>query len=206
MDLKKIGNFIASCRKNKKLTQEQLASKLNISDRAVSKWERGLSLPDASIMIELCEILGINVNELLSGEKISKDNYDKKAEKLLVEMTNQKEKVDKTFLNFEIVVGVITFVFSFLIIFIVAYLEHTGVIEESTSLLIVIPIIIFMVVMCGVLLRIEQVAGYYECKKCHHKYVPTFNSVFFAMHINRTRYMKCPKCDKWSWHKKVLKK
>lgn len=206
MDLKKIGNFIASCRKEKKLTQEQLASKLNISDRAISKWERGLSLPDASIMIELCEILGINVNELLSGEKISKDNYDKKAEKLLVEMTNQKEKVDKTFLNFEIVVGIITFVFSFLIIFIVAYLEHTGVIEESTSLLIVIPIIIFMVVMCGVLLRIEQVAGYYECKKCHHKYVPTFNSVFFAMHINRTRYMKCPKCDKWSWHKKVLKK
>lgn len=206
MDLKKIGNFIASCRKNKKLTQEQLASKLNISDRAISKWERGLSLPDASIMIELCEILGITVNELLSGEKIEKDSYSKKAEKLLVEMTNQKEVSDKAFLNFEIVVGVITFVFSFLIIFIVAYLEHTSVIKESTSLLIVIPIIIFMVVMCAVLLRIEQVCGYYECKKCHHKYVPTFNSVFFAMHVNRTRYMKCPKCDKWSWHKKILKK
>lgn len=206
MDLKKIGVFISKCRKEKKLTQEQLASKLNISDRAISKWERGLSLPDASLMIELCEILGINVNELLSGEKIEKDSYDKKAEKLLLEMTEQKEKADKVFLNFEIIVGLITFIFSFLILFIVAYLENTDVIVESTSLLIVIPIIIFMIVMCAVLLRIEQVCGYYECNKCHHKYVPTFNSVFFSMHVNRTRYMKCPKCEKWSWNKKVLKK
>lgn len=206
MDLKNIGKFISSCRKDKKLTQEQLASKLNISDRAISKWERGLSLPDASLMIELCEILGISVNELLSGEKIEKDSYSKKAEKLLLELTNQKEESDKRFLNFEIIVGVVTFVFSFLVIFIVAYLEHTNVIKESDSLLIVIPIIIFMLVMCCVLLRVEQVAGYFECGKCHHKYVPTFSSVFFAMHVNRTRYMKCPKCSKWSWNKKVLKK
>ena len=70
MDLIKIGKYIAFCRKKKNLTQEQLAEKLYITDRAVSKWERGLSLPDASIMLELCNILGINVNELLIGEEI----------------------------------------------------------------------------------------------------------------------------------------
>ena len=55
-------------------------------------------------------------------------------------------------------------------------------------------------------LRIEQVAGYYQCKKCGHKYVPTYKNVNLAMHVGRTRYMKCPECNKWSWQKKVLNK
>ena len=81
MNLDKIGKFISKCRKDKKLTQEQLSEKLGISDRAVSKWERGLCLPDASIMLPLCEILGINVNELLSGEMINNKDYTKKQKK-----------------------------------------------------------------------------------------------------------------------------
>lgn len=80
MNQTKIRTFIAKCRKEKKLTQAQLAEKLNITDRAVSKWETGKSMPDASIMLELCEILGITVNELLSGEQISQENYEKKAD------------------------------------------------------------------------------------------------------------------------------
>ena len=70
---------IAKCRKEKKLTQAQLAERLNITDRAVSKWETGKSMPDSSIMLELCEILGITVNDLLSGEKISMESYEKKS-------------------------------------------------------------------------------------------------------------------------------
>ena len=80
MDLIKIGKFIAGCRKEKKITQSALAEKLMITDRAVSKWERGLSLPDADKMLDLCEILDINVNELLNGEKIDMKNYEKKTE------------------------------------------------------------------------------------------------------------------------------
>ena len=91
MDLIKIGNFIADCRKKKKITQEQLAEKLYVTDRAVSKWERGLSLPDADKMLELCNILDINVNELLNGERIDMKDYNKKTEKLLIEMTKQGE-------------------------------------------------------------------------------------------------------------------
>lgn len=71
-----IGKFIAKCRKAKKLTQAQLAEKLNITDRAVSKWETGKSMPDSSIMLELCKILGITVNELLSGQEIRMENHE----------------------------------------------------------------------------------------------------------------------------------
>ena len=91
MDLIKIGKFIANCRKEKNITQEQLAEKLYITDRAVSKWERGLSLPDAGKMLDLCNILGISVNELLNGEKIDMKDLNKKTEELLLELAQQEE-------------------------------------------------------------------------------------------------------------------
>ena len=86
-----IGRFIAECRKERKLTQAQLAEKLNITDRAVSKWETGKSMPDASIMLELCNILGITVNELLSGERIKMEDYNKKVDENLVELKRKDE-------------------------------------------------------------------------------------------------------------------
>ena len=95
MNLIKIGRFIADCRKSKNLTQEELAEKLYITDRAVSKWERGLSLPDADKMLDLCDILDINVNELLNGEKINMKDYQKKTNELLVELAKQEEKKNK---------------------------------------------------------------------------------------------------------------
>lgn len=70
----------------------QLAEKLNITNRAISKWETGKSMPDVSLMLDLCDILGITVNELLSGERITMDNYQKKAEENLVELQSKKEK------------------------------------------------------------------------------------------------------------------
>ena len=84
MNQEKIGKFIAACRKENGYTQASLAEKLGITDRAVSKWETGKSLPDASIMLELCELLKINVIELLTGEHIIMDNYKDVAEKNLV--------------------------------------------------------------------------------------------------------------------------
>lgn len=86
-----IGKFIAECRKKKNLTQAQLAEKLNITDRAVSKWETGKSMPDSSIMLELCEILGITVNELLSGEKVDMESYEQKANENLIALKRKDE-------------------------------------------------------------------------------------------------------------------
>ena len=92
MDQVRIGRFIAERRKMKSLTQAQLAEKLNITDRAVSKWENGRALPDSSIMLELCEILDITVNDLLCGEVVVMEKYDKELEKKLLEMIKEKEK------------------------------------------------------------------------------------------------------------------
>ena len=95
MNQTEIGEFIAKCRKEKKLTQAQLAERLNITDRAVSKWETGKSMPDSSIMLELCEILGITVNDLLSGEKISMESYEKKADENLIALKRKDENQRK---------------------------------------------------------------------------------------------------------------
>ena len=89
----KIGKFIASCRKEQGMTQANLAEKLGITDRAVSKWENGKSMPDSGIMLELCELLEINVNELLSGEKIDMNNYEEKTEENLRQVLNRVEKI-----------------------------------------------------------------------------------------------------------------
>ena len=196
----KIGRFIAERRKEQKLTQMQLAEKLGITDRAVSKWETGKSLPDASIMLELCGLLKITVNDLLSGEVVSMNNYNEKSEKNLLEMIKRKEQADKRLLSLEIVIGLMSVMFLFSMIFIAALIEMQ---DWLKVVLIVFGFVIFMI---GILvaLRIEQVAGYYECKKCGHKYVPTYRSVYLATHMGRTRYMKCPSCGKKSWQKKVI--
>lgn len=87
MDKVKIGQFIANCRKDKKLTQEQLAEKLNISKNAVSKWERGICLMDMSLLKPLSEILGVSVNDILSGEKIPEDKIKEKSEENLIKLS-----------------------------------------------------------------------------------------------------------------------
>ena len=202
MDQIKIGRFIADCRKKVNLTQSQLAEKLNITDRAVSKWERGLSMPDSSIMLELCSILKISVNDLLSGETVDMENYDKKQEELLLELVEQKEENDKKMLSLEIVIGVFSMVILFGFTFCASF------VQMEDYLRIILIVIGFILGLIGVFiaLRIEQTAGYYECAKCGHRYVPTYNKVLWAMHINRTRHMKCPEGGYRSWNKKVISK
>lgn len=99
MDQIKIGKFISECRRNKNLTQMQLAEKLSITDRAVSKWETGKGMPDSSIMLALCKELDISVNELLSGERIEMDHYNESAEKNLVDLKQSSEKAEKALQN-----------------------------------------------------------------------------------------------------------
>lgn len=202
MDQIKIGKFIAECRKKNNLTQAQLAERLNITDRAISKWENGKSMPDTSIMIELCSELNINVNDLLCGEKISKDAYNKQLEQNIIDMIKQKEASDERLLTMEIVMGVLISIVFFALIFIASFAE----IKSWLRITLIITGFIPFIIMLPFAIRIEQTAGYYECQICHNKYIPTFSSVLWSMHINRTRYMKCPKCNKRSWQKKIISK
>ena len=202
MDQIKIGKFIAEHRKKNNLTQMQLAEKLNITDRAISKWENGKGMPDSSIMLDLCAELKISVNELLSGEEIKMNVYNDKLEQNLVDMVKQKEQSDKKLLTMEIVMGGLMSIVFFALIFIASLFEM----EDWLRITLIITGFIPFIIMIPFAIRIEQTAGYYECQKCHNKYVPTYSSVLWAMHINRTRYMKCPKCNKRSWQKKVISK
>lgn len=202
MNQEKIGRFIAERRKKASLTQMQLAEKLNITNRAVSKWETGKAMPDTSLMLDLCNVLKISVNDLLSGEVVSMENYNKKLEQNLLEMVKQKEDADKRLLSLEIFIGASVTVTLLTLIFVAAFIPMA---DWLRILLIVIGIILFAI---GVsyAIRIEQTAGYYECAKCGYRYVPTYSSVLWAAHINRTRHMRCPKCSEKSWQKKVLGK
>ena len=202
MDQIKIGKFIAQRRKNAGLTQIQLAEKLGITDRAVSKWENGKAMPDSSIMLELCDLLKITVNDLLCGEVVTMDNYNKELENNLLEMMKQKEQADKRLLSIEVFIGITAIIVLFALIFVAAFIQMETWLRIS---LIVFGFILFLAG-CFYALRIEQVAGYYECEHCKHRYVPTYKAVNMAMHMGRTRYMRCPKCGKKSWQKKVLSK
>ena len=202
MDTEKIGRYIAQKRKEKGYTQKDLASLFSITDRAVSKWERGLSLPDASIMIDLSKTLGISVNELLSGEDLeSAEEYNKKAEEIIIEMKKREEDANEILLRSESILTGSTVALFVLIILTSALLIENEILKIVIITLSLIPLLIAVFYA----LRIEQKAGYYECPHCHNRYIPSYSAVLKAMHMGRTRYLKCPECNKKGWHTKVTK-
>ena len=204
MDQEKIGKYIAACRKEKGLTQAALAEKLGITDRAVSKWETGKSLPDASIMMELCELIGTNVNELLTGERIAMGEYAKKAEQSLIEMQAKAEKADRNLLRMEIAMGIIIIPLSIVLAKISEIFSNQGDALIGNALLVLSYVAIVLFGFIG--LKIEHDAGYYECPNCGERYVPSMLSVILAIHLGTARRLKCPYCEKKGFHKKVISK
>ncbi len=203
MDQEKIGKFIAACRKENGYTQAALAEKLGITDRAVSKWENGKNMPDVSIMQALCELLKINVNELLTGEHIAMEAYKETAEQLLMEMKQQEEQANKKLLQAETVLITTAVIASLGMMaagFLLApYAAVWSVILFIAATLLVIPAIIY-----GVML--EHAAGYYECPACKKRYVPSVHAVIWSVHYGTTRKLRCPYCKQKGYHKKVLTK
>ena len=202
MDQVKIGLFIAEQRKTQNLTQMQLAEKLGITDRAISKWERGRAMPDPSIMLELCDILCINVNELLSGEKINMENNNEKNEQLLLEMAKELEKKNKTIWSAMWVIMIASIIGLLGGLVVAAYLIPKGVWQLVT----ILGICIVFLIPCFYALKLEISVGAYKCKNCGYEIVPTYMQALNAPHRGTTRYLKCPKCNKRTWCKKVLKK
>ena len=202
MDQLKIGKFIADCRKKANLTQMQLAEKLSITDKAVSKWERGVAMPDTSIMLELCDILGISVNELLSGEKIDMENNNQKNEQLLLDMAKELEKKSKTIWSSMWVIMIASMTALFAGIFVAAFLIPEGIWQLVT----ILCVCVVFFIPCLYALKLEVSVGAYKCKNCGCEIVPTYKEAMNAMHMGFTRYLKCPNCNKRTWCKKVIKK
>ena len=203
MDQVKIGKFIAERRKSVDLTQMQLAEKLGLTDRAISKWETGKSLPDSSVMLQLCDILKITVNDLLSGEVVSMENYQEKNDEMLIAMLKEKEEKDKMLLRAELIIGIVSFLPLLLATIFVAYNQSLA--EWKRGVIVLASLVPFLIAV-PFLIKIEQKAGYYKCAECGHCYVPTFKSVLKAPHMGLTRKMTCPNCGKKSWKKKVMTK
>ena len=202
MNQLKIGKFIAECRKQKKLTQMQLAEKLGITDKAISKWDRSIAMPDTSIMLELCDILCISVNELLSGEKINMENDNQKTEQLLLDMAKELEKKNKTIWSSMWAIMIVSMTALIAGIFIAAFLIP----ERVWQLVTILGVCVAFLIPCFYALKLEVSVGAYKCKECGFEIVPTYKEVMMAMHRGFTRHLLCPKCNKRTWCKKVLKK
>ena len=202
MDQFKTGKFIAECRKQKKLTQMQLAEKLNITDKAISKWENGKAMPDSAIMLELCDILCISVNELLNGEKISMEKNNQKNEQLLLDMAKELERKNKTIWFSMWAIIIVSMIALLAGVLIAAFLIPEGVWQLVT----IIGVCVVFLIPCFYALKLEVSVGAYKCKNCGHEIVPTYSEALWAMHMGFTRYLKCPKCNKRTWCKKVFKK
>ena len=202
MDQLKIGKFIAECRKQKNLTQMQLAEKLGLTDKAISKWERGMAMPDSSIMLALCDILGISVNELLSGENIITENNNQKNEQLLLDMAKELERKNKTIWSAMWAIMTVSVVALLAGILIASLLISEGVWQLVT----ILGVCVVFLIPCFYAVKLEVSVGAYKCKKCGHEIVPTYTQALHAMHMGTTRYLKCPKCNERTWCKKVFKK
>ncbi len=198
MDLEKIGKFIAEKRKGLGLTQAELAEKLSISEKTVSKWECGRGFIDASLILALCDILEISANELLSGENIEDKKYKENAEQNIVNLAGDIRKKNK----FLFIAEIFLIVFSLVICLGCAFVAEYVKMALGYQLLLIFGGLAFLFVGAYLGLYFEYIAGYYECKNCGHKHIPSFGAVFWALHMGTTRHLKCPNCGKRTWHKK----
>jgi hypothetical protein len=159
-------------------------------------------MPDPSIMLELCDILCINVNELLSGEKVNMENNNEKNEQLLLEMAKELEKKNKTIWSSMWAIMLVSMTALLAGIFIAAFLIPEGVWQVVT----IISVCVLFLIPCLYAVKLEVSVGAYKCQNCGYEIVPTYKEAMMAMHRGFTRHLMCPKCSKRTWCKKVLKK
>ena len=201
MDYKKIGQFITDLRKENNLTQAKLAEKIFVSEKTISKWENGKSVPDTESLPKLCEIFNISLNELLSGERIVEKNPEQN-EQLLLDMAKEIEFKNKTIWNSMWVIMGIS-----ISALLVGLLISVFIIPEGVwQLVTILGICVIFLLPCFYALKLEVSVGAYQCKNCGHKITPSYSTALWAMHRGTTRHLKCPNCKKRTWCKKILNK
>lgn len=195
----KTGKFISDMRKKKSYTQRQLAEILGISDRTVSKWETGKGLPDVSLMLPLCDALDISINELLSGETISDNDYKERAEKNIMNLVKEREESTKKII-LSAVVCTLTIISGITLILV------SGLLEMQAQLRIILTIIALIVIAGGIAVAcvLDAESGTYECPKCGERFVPTLGAYIAGPHTITKRRLKCPHCGESSYCKKRL--
>lgn len=196
-----IGRFIADERKRKGFTQRQLAEKLGISDKTVSKWECGNGFPEVSLLLPLCKELDISVNELLSGERVSEQEYQKKAEENMVNLVKEAQESKKKLILSVLVAGLT-------VIAAVPLFVVSGAFDIKVWQRILLMGIGFVVIVAGILIAcvLDRGAGSFECPKCKERFMPKMRDYIMGPHTITKRKLKCPKCGAVSYCRHVLTK
>lgn len=199
MDQIKIGRFIADERKRKEYTQKQLSERLGISDKTISKWERGNGFPEVSLLLPLCAALEITVNELLSGERVSEEEYRRKAEENMVNLVKEAQESKKKIILSAMVAG-LTLIAAIPLFLLAGALA----LETWLRILLIVTgaVVVFGGIAIACILDIE--AGAYACPECHHRFVPDMKSYLMGPHTITKRKLVCPYCGARRYCKKVL--
>lgn len=201
MDQNKTGKFIAGERKRKALTQKQLAEMLGISDKTISKWERGGGFPEVSLLLPLCRELDITVNELLAGERVAETDYKMKAEENMMNLVKEAQESRKKIILSALVAALA--ILAALPLVIVA-----GALEMETWLRCLLIGIGLVVVVLGIIIAcvLDRDAGAFECPECHERFVPEMGAYIMGPHTITKRKLRCPKCGAVKYCRHVLTK
>ena len=199
MDQIKIGKFIAEERKTKQYTQRELADKLSISDKTISKWERGNGFPEVSLLLPLCNELEVTVNELLSGERLQEMDYKKKAEENMVNLVKEAQESKKKIIMSAMVAALV--IIAAMPLFMIA-----GLLEMQVWTRILLLGIGFVVMAMGIAIAcvLDREAGAFECPECKERFVPDMKSYVMGLHTITKRKLTCPICGCTKYCKHVL--
>ncbi|MBQ7336765.1 MAG: helix-turn-helix transcriptional regulator [Clostridia bacterium] len=201
MDQVKIGRFIQTARKEQKLTQKEVAEQLSISDKTVSKWETGNGMPDVSLMLPLCSILKISVNELLSGERLDEAQYYKRAEENMMALMNEKKEA-----KVKIVLSSMVVLIALLACVTIVLIAGLAEFEIWVRVLLIAIAVVIIGIAVAVACVLDRDAGVFECTHCGERFIPDMKSYVMAPHTLTRRRLKCPKCGVKSYCKKRLSK
>lgn len=202
MDQIETGKFIARERKGKGLTQQQLAQRLGISNRTISKWECGKGFPEVSLLLPLCQELEVSVNELLSGRRLQEQDYQKKAEEHMIDFMKEREENLRRFW-IAILTGIIATV-SFLTLLEVVCVYGEGMPWAMRAAVVGIAVAVFAAGMY-VIMQGERNIGYFQCKHCGTRFVPSWRAYILGANLFAAyRYMRCPHCGRRGWCRKTM--
>ena len=194
-------NIIFELRTRKGLSQDELAEKVMVTRQAVSRWENGNGFPEVSLLLPLCNELEITVNELLSGERVSEEDYRKKAEKNMVNLVREAQESKKKIILSVMVAGLT-------IIAAVPLFLLSGLLAMEIWTRILLIVIGVVVIFGGVAIAcvLDREAGAYECPDCNNRFVPDMKSYIMGPHTITKRKLVCPNCGAHKYCRKVLTK
>jgi len=199
MDQIAIGRFLKTCRKEKGLTQEALAEQLAVSPKTVSKWECGNGLPEVSLMLPLCRILGISVNELLSGCRIPSDDYREKAESNLIAVMKERKENRKK-ITICVLISFLCLLSSTTMILLAGFLD----VGTGLRIALICLAALVLILGIGICCVLDRDAGYFQCPACHELFIPNMAAYIAGPHTITRRLLKCPCCGKTGYCKKKL--